>query len=457
LHGGNPEPFMARFLLNIKPRRHGPCDAVGGNAMAIVADAPVSIAWWKEPTKDQWLAWIAGWLGWMLDAFDFTIFLLIMVPIANEFGVSVTAVAAVLTFTLWLRLVGATASGWLADRIGRKAPLMLSIVWFSACNFIAGFSPNFTFLFVVRAVLGIGMGGEWPAGATLALETWPARSRGLMSAVLQGSWGLGFALSSVAYWLLFDEIGWRGLLWLAILPAPLVCVYIRYFVKEPEVWVENRKRQREQKQDLHAPLVTIFKPALLRNTLTACWWMSGVMVVYFSIYGLFATWLQSELKLDAAVVATPILLANLGTFFFAAPFWGRMADSIGRRGTIIITALIGCIVAPAYLLTNDLTWIMTGFVIQGLFGGAVHVLNPTLTERFPTEVRATASGFCYHFGAIFGGLVPPVISYFAVEHQMGFAVPMLIGTLAGAASVIIAVLISPETKGKVFVSDLMKQ
>jgi SHS family lactate transporter-like MFS transporter len=184
----------------------------------------LSAAWWREPTKDQWLAWIAAWLGWMLDGFDFTVFLLIMVPIAQEFGVSVTAVAAVLTFTLWLRLVGAIGFGWLADRIGRKTPLMLSILWFSACNFIAGFSPSFTFLFVVRAILGIGMGAEWPAGAALAMESWPARSRGLMGGVLQMSWNLGFALSSVAYWLLFDSIGWRGLLWLGILPA-LVCVY----------------------------------------------------------------------------------------------------------------------------------------------------------------------------------------------------------------------------------------
>jgi SHS family lactate transporter-like MFS transporter len=145
--------------------------------MTIAADAPgLSAAWWREPTKDQWLAWIAAWLGWILDAFDFTIFLLIMVPIAQEFGVSVTAVAAVLTFTLWLRLLGAIGSGWLADRIGRKTPLMLSILWFSACNFIAGFSPSFTFLFVVRAILGIGRGAEWPAGATLAMESWPPRA-----------------------------------------------------------------------------------------------------------------------------------------------------------------------------------------------------------------------------------------------------------------------------------------
>ena len=271
---------------------------------------------------------------------------------------------------------------------------------------------------------------------------------------MQGSWGLGFALSSTAYWLLFDLIGWRGLLWLGILPAVL-CIYIRYYVKEPEVWVKNRKRQSQQKQEVRAPLVTIFRPALLRNTLSACWWMAGTFVVYYSIYGLFATWLQREFQLSAAAVATPILLANLAIFAVAG-FWGRLADNIGRRGTIIMLALLGCVVAPTYLLTSDLTWIMIGFVVQGLCGGALICLQPTLTERFPTEVRGTASGFCYHFGAIFGGLVPPVISYFAVEQQIGFAVPMLIGTVAGAASVILALLVSPETKGKVFVAELMR-
>ena len=116
---------------------------------------------------------VAAWLGWTLDAFDFTIFLLIMVPIAKEFNVPLVEVTAVFTVTLWLRLVGATASGWLADRIGRKTPLMISILWYSVCNFIAGFSPTFLFLFLFRALLGIGMGAEWPAGAALAMETWP--------------------------------------------------------------------------------------------------------------------------------------------------------------------------------------------------------------------------------------------------------------------------------------------
>jgi SHS family lactate transporter-like MFS transporter len=123
---------------------------------------------------------------------------------------------------------------------------------------------------------------------------------------------------------------------------------------------------------------------------------------------------------------------------------------------MIIQAMIGCIVAPAYLLTSDLAWIVGGFVVQGLFAGSAQCLCPSyLTERFPTEVRTTASGFCYHVGAVCGGLVPPLISYFAVERHMGFAVPMLIGTVVGCLSIIIVLLISPETKGKVFVSDLM--
>jgi len=159
--------------------------------MSITVAGANPIPWWKEPSKDQWLAWIAAWLGWTLDSFDFTVFLLLMVPISKDFGVPLTEVAVVFTLTLWMRLVGATASGWLADRIGRKKPLMISIAWFSACNLLAGLAPSFWLLLLFRAALGIGMGAEWPAGAALAMETWPQRSRGFMGSVLQGSWGLG--------------------------------------------------------------------------------------------------------------------------------------------------------------------------------------------------------------------------------------------------------------------------
>ena len=193
------QPFVScRWVIravSIVRRYAGEANKPGGGKQDDVNSGAggQSVPWWKEPTKDQWHAYVAAWLGWTLDAFDFTIFLLIMVPIAQEFNVPLTEVTAVFTVTLWLRLVGATASGWLADRMGRKTPLMISILWYSICNFIAGFSPTFAFLFLFRALLGIGMGAEWPAGAALAMESWPARSRGFMSGVLQGSWGLGFA------------------------------------------------------------------------------------------------------------------------------------------------------------------------------------------------------------------------------------------------------------------------
>ena len=416
--------------------------------------------WWKEPTKDQWYAYFAAWLGWTLDAFDFTIFLLIMLPISQEFGVPLTAVTAVFAVTLWMRLVGATVAGWMADRMGRKAPLMISIIWYSACNFIAGFSPSFAFLFFFRALLGIGMGAEWPAGAALAMESWPARSRGLMSGVLQGSWGLGFALSALAYGYLYAPFeamgkgyGWRGLLILGVLPA-LACIWIRFYVKEPEVWSENQRIQAATKQNIKMPLFVIFKPAYLWNTVTGCVWMAANFCVYYCIWALFSTYLQKELGWTPLMVATPLFWANI-VVFFASGFWGAVSDKLGRRWAIMIPCTIGIFITPLYLLTTDPTLIVAGFIVQALFVGGKDSQNPSwLSERFPTEVRATAAGFVYHQGAIWGGFVAPVLVYFAVDQKMGFAMPMMIGTMGWLVILIIAVFLGPETKGKVLTADM---
>jgi SHS family lactate transporter-like MFS transporter len=422
--------------------------------MSATAATRPAVPWWKEPTKEQWIAWWAAWLGWTLDAFDFTIFLLIMVPISQEFSVPLTAVTAVFTITLWLRLVGATASGWLADRVGRKIPLMISILWFSACNFIAGFSPTFSFLFFWRALLGIGMGAEWPAGASLAMESWPVRSRGFMSGILQGSWGLGFLLSSGCYGLFYNLIGWRGLLWIGVLPA-LAVIWVRKYVQEPPVWLENRKRQRLEQREVRAPLFVIFRRQFIVNTLTACWWMASCMITYYSIWALFATHLQKDLGLSPAMIATPIAIANL-LGFMAMGFWGWIGDVLGRRWSMIIPAAIGLFITPTYLLTTEPVWIVGGFIVQSLFAGAMYSQMPSyLTERFPTEIRATASAFCFHQAAIFGGMVAPILTYFAVDYGVGFAIPMLAGTWAGLTSVIIALLCSLETKGHVFTADIV--
>src|SRR6266852_5288632 len=379
-----------------------------GEAMSAV-ESVRAVPWWQEPTKDQWYAWWAAWLGWTLDSFDFTVFLLIMKPLADEFGVPVSEVAWILALTLWMRLLGAVASGWLADRVGRKTPLMISIFWYSICNFIAGFSPTLLFLLVFRTLLGIGMGAEWPAGAALAMEQWPIRSRGFMSGVLQGSWSIGFLLSSVIWGVFGDYIGWRGMLWIGVLPA-LSIVYIRYFVKEPPIWVENRRLQRTEQREVRAPLIKIFQRGMLGNTLLACWWMASNFILYYSIWALFAAHLQADLKLTTMGTAVPFMIANIMSFV-GMSFWGWTADIIGRRWAMMIPAAIAVPIAPIYLFTSDPLWITIGFGLQGAFGGALYSQLPSyLSERFPTEVRATASAFCYHQGAIFGGFVAPVPS-----------------------------------------------
>jgi SHS family lactate transporter-like MFS transporter len=423
--------------------------------MTAVQDTVKPMPWWREPTRDQWLSWWAAWLGWTLDAFDFTMFLLIMVPISQEFHVPLTSVAFVLSVTLWLRLIGAVGSGWLADRVGRKIPLMISILWYSLANLAAGFSPTFTYLFIFRALLGIGMGGEWPAGAALAMETWPQRSRGLMGGVLQGSWGLGFMLSSAIYGLFYSYIGWRGMLWIGVLPA-LSVLYVRKYVTEPPVWLENRRRQREEQREVRAPLLSIFKPRVLGNTLSACIWMAGGFIAYYAVNSLFATHLQKDLNLSPALVATPIFFANLGVFL-ATCAWGWWSDRFGRRWAIIIPALLALPLAPMYLLSTNFLWVALGFIAQGVCagGGMQGQMVPYLNERFPTEIRATATAFCYHQAAIFGGFVPLILTASAEYFGTGLAEPMIVATWIGCVAWSLAAYYGPETKDTVMVPDLV--
>src|SRR5215469_15797320 len=265
--------------------------------------------------------------------------------------------------------------------------------------------------------------------------------------------GIGFALSSLIWGLFVGYIGWRGMLWIGVLPA-LSVFYVRRYVKEPEIWVENRRLQRTQNREVHVPLLSIFKRGLLYNTLTACWWMASNFILYYSLTALFVPHLQKDLNLSPTVAFWPVLFFNL-VGFVAMGFWGWTGDKLGRRWSMIIPAAIAVPIAPLYLLTADFSWIFVGYVLQGAFGGALYSQLPSyLSERFPTEVRATASAFCYHQGAIFGGLVPLVLTFFAEYYQVGLVIPMLVGTVAAAISVVIALLISPETKGTVLVAEL---
>jgi len=260
-------------------------------------------------------------------------------------------------------------------------------------------------------------------------------------------------VAAVIYATLFDVIGWRGMLWMGVLPA-LAVVWIRVYVKEPEVWLENQRQQKATNSHVRVPLAALFHRKMVLTTLSTCWWLMSAFTVYYSIFGLFATYMTRELHLTAAAIGWPLAFSN-GLTFLASFLWGSMADSIGRRWAMIIPACIGIIVAPIYLLTTDYTTLAIAFSIQGAFAGAIYGINPSYAnERFPTEIRATAAAFCYHMGAVAGGFVPLILTYFAIERHMGFAVPMLIGTVGGLTSFVITLFLSPETKGKVLVGDL---
>jgi SHS family lactate transporter-like MFS transporter len=276
-----------------------------------------------------------------------------------------------------------------------------------------------------------------------------------MSGILQSSGNLGFLLSSVIYGLFYDYLGWRGMLWIGILPA-LSIIYIRFFVKEPPVWVENRRRQRAEGREVRTPLFAIFKRGVLGNTLGACWFMASGFICWYSINSLFAAHLDRDLHMSPALLATPIALANL-LAFISATFWGYLSDRIGRRWAMISPALLAIPLAPIYLFTDNFWIMVVAFVAQGFAGtgGMFGQVPSYLNERFPTEVRATATAFCFHQGAIFGGLVAPTLTFLAATWGTSLAVPMFVGTVLGAGSFIIALLLGPETKGKEIVPDLV--
>jgi SHS family lactate transporter-like MFS transporter len=182
--------------------------------------------------------------------------------------------------------------------------------------------------------------------------------------------------------------------------------------------------------------------------------MASAFCVYYSIWALFPTYLQRELHWAPKDVFVPVFFANLIVFGGNA-VWGYVSDKWGRRPAIYIPAIIGIFVTPLYLFTQDPVWIVAGFILQGFFAGSIYGQNPSyLCERFPTEVRATASGFVYHQGAIFGGFIAPVLSYFANEMHMGYALPMMASTMGFSVLVVIFVLMGPETRGKEMTSAL---
>ena len=422
--------------------------------MATSLTDPKSVPWWKEPTKDQWYAYIAAWLGWTLDAFDFTIFLLIMVPIAQEFDVPLTAVTAVFTITLWLRLVGRHGGRLDGGPDGAQGaaddlhPVVLDLQLHR--RLLAHLRLPVLLPRAARHRHGRGMAGRRGARHGILADAL-ARLHERHPAGLLGS---GLRAVGAGLRLPVRLIGWRGLLWIGILPA-FVVVWVRFYVKEPEVWVENKRLQRENKAEVQRAAV------LHLQARRAVQHADGLLV---DGRGLLRLLLDLGAVLDLPAEGTALDAADGGHAAVLGQHRGLCRQRpVGPRGGQMGTAAgdhHAVHLSPSSSRRSTCgprirSGSSAGFILQGIFGGSIYGQNPSyLSERFPTEVRATASGFVYHQGAIWGGLVAPVLTYFAVQMNMGFAMPMMISTTLFLVIVIIAVLLGPETKGKHLVADL---
>jgi SHS family lactate transporter-like MFS transporter len=387
------------------------------------------VSWWREPTRAQWCAFGAAWAGWVLDAFDFTVFMLVMPSIAREFGVHSVATAGSITLTLFARLAGGFIAGAAADRWGRKGPLMVSILWFAACDGMVALAPSFGWILVLRTLFGFGMGAEWTAGTTLAMENWPTRSRGIASGVLQGSWAVGYLLAAVVSAVVLPIWGWRALFVCAALPALLV-IPIRFGITESREWTEARK---------HIARVRVALDARLLGRVA---WASAAMGLgfgaYYAITALYPTMLQTELGAGPGRVARLVALFNVG-MLVGSVACGTLAARKGVAVAIVVPATLSLLALPLYVgLVPGLLGL--GAVGCGMLGAGFCGVTPLLlTRMFDADVRARMVGIVYHVGAALAALVPTATAALATyaHVRLGLAVALVAGACELALAVVI--------------------
>ena len=407
--------------------------------------------WYRDITPTQWKAFIGAYLGWVLDGFDFTILTFLLVDIQRSFTIDKALAGALGTITLIFRVAGGIGAGTAADRWGRKGPLMFSILWYSLFSFLGGFSTSYGMLFAIRALFGIGMGGVWAAGMPLTLEHWPAHLRGTASGMMQSGYSLGFLLSSLVFEFGYPlvsqnaDMGWRMMLWIGILPAFLV-LFIMKGVKESPVWLERQRHLKAHKQRDSLSLMRLFKPDLLMTTLHTSILMGAFLFMYHSITYWYPTLLTQMHR-----PTLPFLAAlNLGAII-GGVVCGRMSEGqLGRRGAATIATLIGILVIPLYVFTDNATLLGIGAFMMGFFGaGNFGVVPGYLTERFPTVARAVGAGFAYHVGAGLGSFTPTLVG---MLQDRGLPLPTAMAAciVGSGAMVILMLWLGPETRGRQF-------
>jgi len=384
----------------------------------------------------------ASFLGWTLDAFDYFLLVFVMPEIARDFHVGVTEVTFALLLTLAFRPLGALIFGRLADRFGRRRILMLDVVLYSALELACAFAPSLLVLLILRALFGIAMGGEWGIGASLAMESIPPKSRGLVSGLLQSGYPCGYLIGAVLYGLLFNTIGWRGMFVLGALPALLV-FYIRRSVPESPVF-EQRKVSGAQ-----------------RNVWVAMrghWGLFVYLIVLMAAFNMFShgsqdvypTFLKVQKHFDTHMVSVLTIVLNLGALTGGLVF-GAWSETIGRRRAMVIAALLVLPVIPLWTYGGSIVLLGLGaFLIQVAVQGAWGVVPTYLNELSPDDVRGTLPGFAYQLGNLIAAGTATILAWLAHVRGDDYAYAQSIW-IAGVA-VLLALLawFGPEARGVPF-------
>ncbi len=386
--------------------------------------------------SDHRAAVTAGFLGWTLDAFDFFLVVMTLTAIGRDLHASSLQMAATISVTLAFRPVGAFLFGLLADRYGRRLPLMIDLVFFSIVEVLSGLAPDYRTFLILRALFGIGMGAEWGVGASLVMEKVPVKLRGVFSGFLQQGYAMGYLLAAVAYWLIFPRFGWRPLFFLGGLPA-LLALFVRYRVKESEVWEKTRHATW---RELVASIGRNWKTFLFITLLST--------VMIFCSHGtqdMYPTFLEQHWGF------TPQTRAKLTAFSMVGALLGGVAagwlsDRIGRRKAIAISLGCGILVVPLWAFAPSLALLVAGaFLIQACVQGGWGVIPAHINELSPDGVRGFLPGFGYQCGVLLGGSIV-TIQAIAKEHFPFNTVMALSAATVFALAATVAML-GPERKG----------
>ena len=402
------------------------------------------MTWWREGSPQAKKALLAAGLGWMLDAFDVTLFAMVLPAVRAELGLSAAAAGLLGSVTLIAAAVGGVLFGWIADRYGRTRALMLSVALYSVFTAACGFAQDFTQFLIFRTILGLGMGGEWASGAALVSETWPTQHRGKALGFMQSGWAIGYAAAALVNGLVQPAYGWRAVFFVGILPA-FFTLWVRRNVEEPRIWQAARATTAARPR-----LGIIFRKPLRGLTLALTLMNTCTLFAWWGFY----LWLPSYLTQSTAQGGVGLQLVSSSAFILVmqAGMWcgyvtfGFVSDRIGRKTTYVTYLLTAAVLLFVYVTVREPALLLAlgplvAFFATGYFSG----FGAVTAEIYPTAIRASAQGFTYNIGRVVSAAAPWAVGSLAQTHGFGTAL-----TISSAAFVLAAVawIWIPETKGQ---------